>query len=253
MKTTIQDTLKNIEQEHKIRILYACESGSRAWGFPSPDSDYDVRFIYVKSADSYLSIRNEKDFMNFPLDSELDINGWDLKKTLELIYKSNSVPFEWLQSPIVYYTDRTFATELWTICQSYLCTRTNIHHYLGIARGAMASLDGGEIGIKKLFYVLRPLLSALWCLDKETIAPMNILPLVELMPKELKLKVLSLIDMKSTAKERFVIQLDDSLKLWIDETLEKCTRESKDIEKKYFDVEILDEFFRKTIINYSKI
>lgn len=247
MKTTIQEKLKHIEQEHKIKILYACESGSRAWGFPSPDSDYDVRFIYAKSADSYLSIRNEKDFMDFPLGSELDINGWDLKKTLELICKSNSVPFEWLQSPIVYYGDRTFATELWTVCQSYFCARTNIHHYLGIAKGAMASLDGDEIGIKKLFYVLRPLLSALWCLERKSIAPMSILPLIELMPKELEQKVLSLIDMKSTAKERFVIQLDSSLRLWIDTTIEKCIRESKDIEKRYFDADMLDAFFRKTI------
>lgn len=247
MKTTIQEKLKHIEQEHKIKILYACESGSRAWGFPSPDSDYDVRFIYTKSADSYLSIRNEKDFMDFPLGSELDINGWDLKKTLELICKSNSVPFEWLQSPIVYYGDRTFATELWTVCQSYFCARTNIHHYLGIAKGAMASLDGDEIGIKKLFYVLRPLLSALWCLERKSIAPMSILPLIELMPKELEQKVLSLIDMKSTAKERFVIQLDSSLRLWIDTTIEKCIRESKDIEKRYFDTDMLDTFFRKTI------
>lgn len=247
MKTTIQEKLKHIEQEHKIKILYACESGSRAWGFPSPDSDYDVRFIYAKSTDSYLSIRNEKDFMDFPLGSELDINGWDLKKTLELIYKSNSVPFEWLQSPIVYYADNTFATELWTICQSYFCARINMHHYLGITKGAMASLDGDEIGIKKLFYVLRPLLSALWCLEKKSIAPMSILPLVELMPKELEQKVLSLIDKKSTAKERFVIKLDSSLKLWIDESLKKCIRESKEIEKKYFEVEMLDTFFRKTI------
>lgn len=247
MKTTIQEKLKRIEQEHKIKILYACESGSRAWGFPSPDSDYDVRFIYKKSLNSYLSIGNEKDFINFPLGSDLDINGWDLKKTLELIYKSNSVPFEWLQSRIVYYTDRTFASELWTVCQSYFCARTNMHHYLGIAKGAMASMDEDEIGIKKLFYVLRPLLSALWCSEKKSIAPMNILPLMELMPKELEQKVLSLIDLKFNTKERFVIRLDDSLKLWIDENFEKCMAESKEMEKQHFELEPLDAFFRKTI------
>lgn len=248
MKTTIQDKLKHIEQEHKVKILYACESGSRAWGFPSPDSDYDVRFVYAKSMDSYLSIRNEKDFMDFPLDEELDINGWDLKKTLELIYKSNSVPFEWLQSPIVYHGDKVFSDELWALCQSYFCPRTNINHYLGIARSAMESLEGDEIGIKKLFYVIRPLLSALWCLEKKSIAPMNILPLMELMPEELEQKTLSLIELKATAKERFVIQLDDSLKLWINETFEKCIRASKGIDKQYFAVEPLDEFFRKTIM-----
>lgn len=248
MKTTIKEKLKHIEQEHKVKILFACESGSRAWGFPSPDSDYDVRFVYAKSEDSYLSIRNEKDFMDFPLSAELDINGWDLKKTLELIYKSNSVPFEWLQSPIVYYGDKVFVDELWTLCQSYFCPRTNIHHYLGIARGAMESMEGDEIKIKKLFYVLRPLLSALWCLEKKSIAPMNILPLMELMPKDLERKVLSLIDLKATAKERFVIQLDGSLKLWIDDVFEKCMEDVKEVEKQYSDIELLNEFFRQTII-----
>lgn len=167
MKTVILDKLKYIEQKYEVKILFACESGSRAWGFPSPDSDYDVRFIYVKPIDEYLSIQNQKDFMDFPLSDELDINGWDLKKTLELVYKSNSVPFEWLQSPIVYYEDKDFTDELLALCQSYFCARTNIHHYLGIARGAMETMDGNEIGIKKLCYILRPLLSALWCLEKK--------------------------------------------------------------------------------------
>lgn len=247
MEATIKEKLKHIEKEYSVKILYACESGSRAWGFPSPDSDYDVRFVYVKSEDSYLSIRCEKDFMDFPLNDDLDINGWDLRKTLQLISKSNSVPFEWLQSPISYYGDKIFVDELWTLCQSYFCARTNMHHYLGIARGAMESMNGDEIKIKKLFYVLRPLLSALWCLEKKAIAPMNIVPLMELMPRELARKVLYLINQKATAEERFVIQLDNSLKLWIDETFGKCIRASKEIEKQYFGVELLDVFFRTTI------
>ncbi|NDV93887.1 nucleotidyltransferase domain-containing protein [Dysgonomonas sp. 521] len=180
MKTTITGKLQEIEQRHRIRILYACESGSRAWGFPSPDSDYDVRFIYVRPLDSYLSIKETDDYLNFPLTDELDINGWDIRKTMKLISRSNTTPFEWIQSPVVYYEQEGFKDEVWNLCQNYFCRRSNIHHYLGIARGAMASIKDEELKIKKLFYILRPLLAAMWCIEKNSIAPMNISPLLEL-------------------------------------------------------------------------
>lgn len=247
MKTTIQQKLAEIEMQHGIKILYSCESGSRAWGFPSPDSDYDVRFIYTKSMDSYLSIRNEKDFMDFPLSDELDINGWDVKKTLELISKSNSVPFEWLQSPIVYHESTNFADELWTLCSFYFCPRTNIHHYLGIARGAMQTMQEEDIKIKKLFYVLRPMLAALWCAKQNTIAPMSIFPLMDLLTDDLRKKILSLIELKSTANESYLIKIDQDIKTWIDQTFDYCMETSQKMERKSFEIKGADEFFRKMI------
>lgn len=247
MKTIIQNKLKQIEAEKGVRILFACESGSRGWGFPSPDSDYDVRFVYAKSVDAYLSIRKSDDFLNFPFDNDLDINGWDFQKALGQLLKSNAVLFEWLQSPIIYTEDKDFREDLLQLAQSYFCPRTNVHHYLGIAKGAMQDLNGDEIKIKKLFYVLRPLLSALWCLDRNEIAPMNIVPLMELLPTDLKQNVLSLIDLKTKSKERFTIELEASLKLWVGETLEQCTDRSKRLEKQSFEEGSLNEFFRKRI------
>ena len=247
MKTIIQNKLSEIERSHKIKILFACESGSRAWGFPSPDSDYDVRFVYKRPIDAYLSIKEDKDFLNFPLNNELDINGWDLKKTLELISKSNAVPFEWLQSPIIYYEDPIFSSKLFTICNDYFCTRTCIHHYLGIARGAKESINNSEIGIKKLFYILRPLLAALWCLKKGNIAPMDIGTLLQLMPKDLEKYVRAIIEIKASAKERFEFQMDNELIKWIDSTFIECAEATTKIEKRCFDIKTLNNYFIKTI------
>src|ERR1044072_9601128 len=102
MQEIIQQQIRNIEKEHHVRILYACESGSRAWGFASPDSDYDVRFIYTRRADDYLSISERRDVIELPVNEVLDIGGWDIRKALQLFLKSNAPLYEWLQSPVVY-------------------------------------------------------------------------------------------------------------------------------------------------------
>src|SRR3954464_10534874 len=102
MREQIEEALGAIERECGVRILYACESGSRAWGFPSPDSDYDVRIIYIHPPDWYLSIDDKKDTLELPINDELDISGWELRKALRMMRKSNAVIYEWLQSPIVY-------------------------------------------------------------------------------------------------------------------------------------------------------
>ena len=247
MKVTIQQKLIEIEKEHDIRILYSCESGSRAWGFPSPDSDYDVRFIYTRTLDDYLTIDPKKDYLSFPINEELDIYGWDISKVLKLITRSNTTPFEWLQSPEIYKEGGIFKDELWQLCQDYFCPRSNIHHYLGIARGAMETIQGEEIKIKKLFYVLRPILAALWYADLNSIAPMSIFPLMDLLTDDLRKKVLSLIELKSTAKEGFPIRIDSDIKEWIDQTFSYCSEVAQRLDKKNFDIKKADEFYRKII------
>ncbi|MEQ8169833.1 MAG: nucleotidyltransferase domain-containing protein, partial [Candidatus Eremiobacterota bacterium] len=106
MKEKIPGELKKIEDEEKVKIIYACESGSRAWGFPSKDSDYDVRFIYVHDHDRYLSVYDRKDVIERPVCDLLDINGWDIRKAMRLLQKSNAALMEWFQSPVIY-LDRT--------------------------------------------------------------------------------------------------------------------------------------------------
>lgn len=247
MKSIIQQKLTEIEKEHAIKILYSCESGSRAWGFPSPDSDYDVRFIYTRSLDDYLTIHPPKDHLSFSINDELDIYGWDISKVLQLITKSNTTPFEWLQSSVIYRENEIVRKELWQLCQNYFCPRSNIHHYFGIAKGAMETMQKEEIKIKKLFYVLRPMLAALWCSKQNSIAPMSIFPLMDLLPKHLQEKVLSLIELKSKATEGYFIQIDSELRDWIDTTFEYCMKASQLQEKKSFDIKIADNYFRKVI------
>lgn len=252
MKQLILDKLAAVEKEHTIKILFSCESGSRGWEFPSPDSDFDVRFIYVRPYRYYLSVMERTDDLNFAISGDLDMYGWDIRKVLQLMRKSNVTPFEWLQSPIIYRQEPGFKEELWALCQHYFSRRSNIHHYLGIAQGALASMtNGSEIAIKKLFYVLRPLLAAKWCLEKESIAPMTIGPLMTLLPQHLQQNVSELITVKSAAAEGFIINIDAELKTYIDQEFARIDEASKQLPQKPFDAERLDEFFVNTITKYD--
>jgi len=252
MQQLIIDKLAAVEKEHGIRILYACESGSRGWEFPSPDSDYDVRFIYVRPYRYYLSVMDREYDLNFAISGDLDMYGWDLRKVLQLMRKSNTTPFEWLQSPIVYGQLPGFRDELWSLCQSYFGQISNIHHYLGIARGAMESIDNGnEIKIKKLFYILRPLLAAKWCLEKQSIAPMTIGPLMTLLPDGIKKQVHDLIGLKATAPEGFIITISDELRSYIDQEFARISEASTHVKRDQFTADALDAFFVNTITRYD--
>jgi predicted nucleotidyltransferase len=252
MKQMIIDKLASVEKEHNIKILFSCESGSRGWEFPSPDSDYDVRFIYVRPYRFYLSVMERVDDLHFDITGDLDMYGWDIRKVLQLLRKSNVTPFEWLQSPIIYRQEPGFKEELWALCQHYFGRRSNIHHYLGIAQGALASMtNDNDITIKKLFYVLRPLLAAKWCLEKQSIAPMTIGPLMTLLPVPFQKQVSELIVMKATAAEGYVINLAAELKTYIEKEFESINEASKPLEREAFGAEMLDDFFVNTITRYD--
>lgn len=252
MRTQIINKLAEIEKSNNIKIVFACESGSRAWGFPSPDSDFDVRFIYVRPINFYLSVAENTDHLSFAINDELDISGWDVRKVLQLIRKSNTTPFEWLQSPIVYLEDASFKNDLWKLCPNYFSQRANIHHYLGITKGAYDTIQNeDEIKIKKLFYVLRPLLSAKWNLEKNSIAPMSIEPLMSLLPSNLLEITNELIKIKSTAEEGYIININKELKAYIESEFKTINEQSKELTKDIFEVDQLDEFFIKTIRHYD--
>lgn len=173
IEKVIQQQLDAIECEHGITFLYTCESGSRAWGFASPDSDYDVRFIYARPVESYLSIKPLSDVIELPVDDMLDISGWDIGKALRLLYKSNAPLLEWLQSPIVYRERTGVATQLRALAPQYFSPRAGIHHYTNMAYNAVVQLDGEAVPLKKYFYALRPMLAAQWIVEHGTIPPMK--------------------------------------------------------------------------------
>lgn len=252
METIIKNKLIQIEKEKEIRILYSNESGSRAWGFPSPDSDYDVRFIYMHKMNNYFSLTDKKDHLDFPLSEELDIYGWDIKKVLKLILKSNTTPFEWLQSPIVYQSESTFSKDLWELCPHYFNARKNALHYLGIAHSAIKTIEEGElVKIKKLFYILRPLFAAKWCIEKNSIAPMTIQPLLELAPAEIQEIVNKIIIQKLTAAEGFIISIPQVLKSFIDNEFNQLSEAASKLEDVSFDLSIIDDFYLNTLKKYD--
>ncbi len=132
MRDVIIEKLREIEQKEQVTILHAVESGSRAWGFASPDSDYDVRFIYVRPAEYYLKLEKTRDVIEWQLDERLDINGWDLQKALRLLHSSNPTLFEWNNSPIVYKTTEEWA-EIRIEINNYFSARSGLYHYLNTA------------------------------------------------------------------------------------------------------------------------
>jgi len=154
--------LREIEEKEHVRIIYAVESGSRAWGFASPDSDYDVRFVYTRSMEHYLSLREKKDFINWRLDETLDITGWDLSKVLQHFHKSNATLFEWANSPIVYKTTPEWM-QVMEVANSYFSCKSAMYHYYGTARKNYSEyLMDDTVKYKKYFYVLRPILACKW-------------------------------------------------------------------------------------------
>jgi predicted nucleotidyltransferase len=183
--------LERIEHEENVRILYACESGSRAWGFPSKDSDYDVRFIYIRPEDWYLSIFEKRDVIERPISDLLDINGWDLRKALNLFRKSNPPLLEWLQSPIVYKENYEITEQIRQISLFTFSPRSCMYHYLHMAKGNYREyLQGGQVRIKKYFYVLRPVLACEWIEKWNTMPPIEFDRLVDaVVPRGSELEV----------------------------------------------------------------
>ncbi len=171
MRAAILQELSKIEKAHNVRILYAVESGSRAWGFASPDSDYDVRFIYVRPAADYIRLDTPRDVIEWQLDEVLDINGWDIRKTLWQLFKGNAVLHEWFNSPIIYKEAAEWAA-IKALSHDYFSEKAAFYHYYGLARTTEKEHLGGEsVRYKKYFYALRPLLAARYILEKHVAPP----------------------------------------------------------------------------------
>lgn len=234
MRNMIIERLKEIEQRENIRILHAVESGSRAWGFASPDSDYDVRFIYVRPRDFYLKLEKTRDVLEFPVNDLLDINGWDLQKALRLLHKSNPSVFEWFKSPIVY-KQTEFSNEFIPMMENYFLKKSGLYHYLNMANGNYREyLRGEEVKAKKYFYVLRPLLACKWILRTNTPPPMlfSELKAAELR-SDLKEPVDNLLRIKMEVPELKLIPRVDVINVYIESEIPKILEEIKNIPEEH--------------------
>lgn len=196
--------LADIEKRERVKIIYAAESGSRAWGFPSPDSDYDVRFVYVRQPEDYLRLDKIRDVIEAEMNEVYDINGWDITKTLHQLYKSNSVVLEWNASPIVYKCEPE-----WNLVQKiipeYFINKQSLYHYFSIAHNTIEkSLSAETVSYKKYFYALRPLLAMKYIEKHDTPAPMTFMALLEDadISAELKARIIGLIELKKNVSEK---------------------------------------------------
>lgn len=198
----IEQKLREIERKEHVKVLHAVESGSRAWGFASPDSDYDVRFIYVRPMDYYLGLEEKQDFINWELDETLDINGWDLSKALQHFHRSNATLYEWSNSPIVYRTTPEW-TGIKAVSQHYFSCKASMYHYYGTAKKNYSQyLMDDMVKYKKYFYVLRPLLACRWIEDRKCPPPVLFSELAEAeLEAGLKTAAQRLLEAKARMKE----------------------------------------------------
>ena len=175
--THVDRLLADIRLVEGVHLPWAIESGSRAWGFPSPDSDYDCRFLYVRPADHALSLWPRRDVIETPLVGDMDVNGWDLSKALRLLLKGNAVVVEWLTSPIVYSGDPVFRDDMLAFAGRWLDRDRVATHYLHLGRrqDMLHLADQAEAPLKKLFYVLRPAAALRWLRlhPEQAVAPMH--------------------------------------------------------------------------------
>jgi len=249
MNKTILQKLQHLEQLENIKILYACESGSRAWGFPSPDSDFDVRFIYTRPAEDYLSITDLPDSVGLPVDEVLDISGWDIKKALKLFLKSNGPLYEWLQSPIVYQQDLPFADNLRNMMPQYFCLRAGAHHYMSMAYNTFRDdLGKDEVKLKRYFYALRSALACLWINERQTVPPMVFNQLRVLITDiEVQISIDELLKMKKEADEQTIVPQVQVLNTWLENTLLACKEGIPALAVRKQDTDELNTVFRNAI------
>lgn len=255
IKHEIIARLTQIEAEEDVSIFYACESGSRAWGFPSEDSDYDVRFLYLRHADWYLSIdlESKRDVIERPINDAIDISGWDLRKALQLFQKSNPPLLEWLNSPIIYRETQTLTSQLRALVPEFYSPASCLHHYLHMAQGNFREHLRGEIvWVKKYFYVLRPLLAIRWIETHAKVVPMEFDQLVEagVDSEKLKAAIKTLIHKKKSGQELDRQPRIDVISEFIESELQRL--ESLSIPAKQSpNVDSLNRFFRSSVFESS--
>lgn len=248
----ITEKLLSVCTQHQVRCLHGIESGSRAWGFASPDSDYDVRLIYCHDADWYLQLYDGKESFEFIqndlFDVPFDIGGWDLRKALKLIYKSNAVIFEWLNSPIIYHSDDIVLQQIKAVYLDYFDPRAVCFHYLGMVKNANRSIELNQpLKLKKWFYYLRALLCCVWVIEKQTPPSVNIDGLFSLLNDDEVAQLNAMIRIKQQQNEDYLHHLNDdlqqlSLRLW-----QHSQQGIASLKHRQGDIKVLDALFKQII------
>ena len=256
MDKIIQEKLKEIEAQFGVKVLFAVESGSRAWGFPSTDSDYDVRFVYIHQPDWYLAIDPQgigvkRDVIEMPINDMLDISGWEITKALRLFRKSNPPFLEWMYSEIQYYEAYSFKEKLKGVEDEIFFPNASLYHYLNMAKSNYRThLSKEQVKIKKYFYALRPVLAAAWIKERQTIPPIDFYDLMEALVPEgmLKEEILDLLERKKAGEELDLEHRIPAIHQFLDSEIEALEAYAKTLPPRIGDpTDKLDSLFRETL------
>ena len=256
VRNIILNELKELEKKENIKILFAVESGSRAWGFESKDSDYDVRFVYVRPLEWYMSISKRKNTLEVMINEDLDFAGWDLNKAVELLAKSNPPLGEWLNSSIVYTEKDNIIAEFDKLFDKYLRENALVYHYLSMASKDMETLrEKREIKLKKYFYMLRSLLASKWVMLYHEKPPILLSELLTLVKNEaIQREVGKLLEIKKAGDESTKIVGNEIINEFIFDTKKEVEKMVKEIpNSKNTDLKFLDKFFLDKVLYYEKI
>jgi len=253
----IDARLDGVSAAHGVAIPWAIESGSRAWGFPSPDSDYDCRFVCIRTLNSYLALFPPRDVIETPLTAVIDVNGWDLAKAIRLLLKGNAVIVEWLTSPLVYRGDPAFRDDFLALALEAVDRGRIARHYLHLAYSMRKRVfDGEEAKLKKLFYVLRPAIALRWLRQRPSanIAPMNFPTLCAQadLPPTVDAEIAALIERKATTRELGSGVVPPSLRALIENEIAAAeTAFAETIAASPRQIALADAFFRRAIDRFG--
>lgn len=253
MHPEILTALRTLESDSGIRVLYACESGSRAWGFASPDSDWDARFFFAHPQREYLRVHEPRDHIHRDLPGDLDITGWDLRKALHHLAKSSASVLEWLHSPLVYLDGGDPIAEMRRLARECFRVKPTVHHYLGLAKQLWHQAGAGDaLNGKKVLYVLRATLCARWALTHGTPPPVafaELLPLVT--DTSLRAEIEHFVTLKQQALESDTLPVSETLRHYLATTREACEAEQASLTTEPVDMEPLDDYFFRALVPNS--
>lgn len=246
METRILEKLKEIEKANDIEILFAVESGSRAWGFASPDSDYDIRFVYKHKTAWYLNLWEQKDTIDFMTKDDLDGVGWDVRKALQLLAKSNASFTGWLFSPIIYKANENFLREIKELASTNFNPVAGFYHFHTMNKGFEETLGTDKMTLKSFFYTIRTALCANWIAKKHTIPPVNFKDLYELIDEKYHLLIDELIQLKSKHIEKSKESVVEELLILV----RMIIKENNELRKSLLNIKAKHNEFNELFLKY---
>lgn len=247
MTTKILEKIKEVEAAKGVKVLLAVESGSRAWGFASPDSDYDIRFIYRHDKDWYLSPWDKDETIEFMTEDDLDGSGWDLRKTFHLLLKSNAALLSWFYSPIVYKADEKFVELFKPMADACFSPVAVSYHYLSMSKKYLEACRSDEVKLKSYFYCLRTTLTGKWIIEKGTVPPVLFSDLLVLTDDITKRKIEDLVALKATKGESYYHPNDWELFDFLEKTIAENEEKSKSLSGGKADKGEMERVFREIL------